>query len=123
MNAISPSLILAVTLAASLAQGSIVVVQRTETIPANGAPTIRVDCPAGMHALSGGIIPGNVFQAEVAANGPVYGAALLQYMQYGPAAAPTGWYGLKREEQEKWHELIKQEQRSPWDIHRKSKSA
>ena len=28
-----------------------------------------------------------------------------------------------RVEQEKWHELIKQEQRSPWDIHRKSKSA
>ena len=28
-----------------------------------------------------------------------------------------------REEQEKWHELIKQEQRSPWDIHSKSKTA
>ena len=94
MNAINPSLILAATLAASLAQGSIVVVQRTETSPANGAPTVRVDCPAGMHALSGGIIPGNVFQAEVAANGPVYGATLLQYMPYGPAAAPTGWYGV-----------------------------
>lgn len=28
-----------------------------------------------------------------------------------------------RVEQEKWHELIKQEQKSPWDIHRKQRSA
>jgi hypothetical protein len=56
-------------------------------IPANSTETVvSVDCPAGMSALSGGIIPGNVFDSEVAASGPLFGTTRVLAMPAGSGA-------------------------------------
>lgn len=72
-----------------------VTVLHSAVIPANSTETVvSVDCPAGMSALSGGIIPGNVFDSEVAASGPLFGTTRVLAMPASSGAVATGWYGI-----------------------------
>ncbi|MDT8307249.1 MAG: hypothetical protein RRC07_15055 [Anaerolineae bacterium] len=66
----------------------------TEIVAANSFGVLRVHCPAGMVALSGGVDVENVITMGVSSSAPAYGPASsdrLLSQDDGPAPAPTAW--------------------------------
>lgn len=61
------------------------------TVAAGTFNVLRVNCPTGMVALSGGVDVENVLSMVVSSSAPVYGDDRLLFVGDGAASAPTGW--------------------------------
>jgi hypothetical protein len=66
------------------------------TVPAGGQASLRVPCPGGLHASSGGAALENVLNMFLVGSGPYFrlrsGAEPdLDAMEDGPASGPAGW--------------------------------